>query len=532
MKNSTILRVLISIVLSSTTTGRSHGQRPLDGNWIGEFRLEGETTLFRADFATAKPAINLLPFGPAGLALTGVKQSDSHVHFEVMIESQHLIFDGEPQKAKILGKVASARTAGRFEMIRAAKLGPKQMVGFSGAYRVNARRSIIIAPLGEFAAEQSFVDLETGRCGPIYALSDDSFFSGPAIFARLFPIDVRTSFAKNGNGQVTGLNYERNREAGLRAKKIAFIQEEIKARNGSIDLAGTLTLPAGDGPHPAVILIHGSGPEDRHYLEIWVHYFIEQEMAVLAYDKRGVGASTGDWKRSNFEDLAGDVEAMFSVLKKNRNVDAKRIGLWGVSQGGWIAPIVASRHDDVAFIILHAGPAVTVAQQGLQHLEYELRARGLPMHEIQQALALQKLDDQFTRTGKGWDQLQKEYGKALAAKGRLVEAPEPKDSWFRTFYRGIIDFDPIPFWEKVHCPVLAFYGEMDWIVPPEENQRVLRKALEKAGNKDYRIVVLPMANHLFLQAETGTMAEFPSLKNFVPQYFSLMAEWITKRTKG
>jgi pimeloyl-ACP methyl ester carboxylesterase len=171
---------------------------------------------------------------------------------------------------------------------------------------------------------------------------------------------------------------------------------------------------------------------------------------------------------------------------------------------------------------------VTVAQQGILNIEYDARARGLTPREVEEAVAFQKLDDHVTRTGRGWEQLQKAYATAKAAGARwLPEAPEPKDSWLRAFYRGIMDFDPMPYWEKVHCPLLAFFGQTDWIVPPVENEKHLRQAVEQAGNKNVQIVILPKANHLFLEVETGTMEEFPRLKNFVPQYFPTMAKWVS-----
>jgi pimeloyl-ACP methyl ester carboxylesterase len=185
---------------------------------------------------------------------------------------------------------------------------------------------------------------------------------------------------------------------------------------------------------------------------------------------------------------------------------------------------------EVAFLILHAGPAVTVAQQGLLNVEHELRAYGFPASEIEAALAYQKLDDDFTRTSRGWTQLQDVYHKAEARKAEWVSPPRAAADWFRRFYRGVMDFDPTPCLETLHCPVLAFFGEADVIVPPEPNRGLLEKALRKAGNQDVTIVVLPKANHVFLKAQTGVRTEIPSLDGFVLEYFQTMAAWLRRRS--
>jgi hypothetical protein len=250
----------------------------------------------------------------------------------------------------------------------------------------------------------------------------------------------------------------------------------------------------------------------------------------LGRESNKSGISTGDWKRASFEDLAGDVQAGVQLLKSRHDINPKQIGLWAISQGGWIAPLAASRSKDIAFILLHAGASVTPAQQGLMFIESELRGYGFPEEEIREAVAYYKLNDDFTRSGEGWETLQEAYRKAKAHNAEwLLEEPQPKGFWYRQFYRAIMDFDPVPFWEKVTCPVLAFWEEIDRTVPPEANKKILEEALKRGHNKDYRVVVLPKANHLFLKAETGVRTEYQYLKSFVIEYFDTMANWVLKR---
>jgi alpha-beta hydrolase superfamily lysophospholipase len=330
-------------------------------------------------------------------------------------------------------------------------------------------------------------------------------------------------------GRFTSLLYQEGDRPPVRALRREVLREDVSFRNGDMTLTGTVTLPTTKGPHPAIVLIHGSGPEDRNFLGPWIDFFARQGLAVLSYDKRGTGTSAGDWKQSGIDDLAGDAQAAFRYLAGRTGVDPKRIGLFGISQGGWIAPLVASRHPEVAFIVLHAGAGVPVVRQGELLLEHELRAYGLPEEQIAEALAHQRLDDEFTRNGQGWEKLQESYRKASEAKADwLISEPQPADSWFRTMYRKMMDFDPVPFWRQVKCPVLAFFGEMDHNVPPRPNVEILERTFASAGHENHSIVVLPQANHLFLQAETGVMTEYPRLKGFVPGYFEQLGSWIQR----
>lgn len=314
------------------------------------------------------------------------------------------------------------------------------------------------------------------------------------------------------------------------AKQVVIRTQTVAFHSGGVKLAGKLTLPPTAGPHPAVVLIHGSNDEDRDYLDPWVGFFVSRGLAVLSYDKRGVRESTGDWKRADFHDLAGDAFAGVQLLKTRKDIDARRIGLFGISQGGWIAPLVASRDRAIAFIILHAGSALRVETNNLLFIEAELRGYGFDEPEIARAMAYYRLNDDVTRHPERWKELDALYQTERARKVEwLIEEPQAADFWFRHFYRLIMDYDPAPVWAKVRCPVLAFFGELDHNVPSEPNRLALETALRRRSLNDSTIVVLPKANHMFLHAETGTREEYTKLTSFVDGYFDVMTAWLEKR---
>lgn len=149
-------------------------------------------------------------------------------------------------------------------------------------------------------------------------------------------------------------------------------EQPVQFRNGRVTLAGTLFLPAAAGPHPAVLLFHGSGAEARNNgMALW---FAEQGFAALTYDKRGVGASTGDYTAVPFMDLCGDGLAGIAWLKSRADIRTKQTGVWGLSQGGWLGPLAAARSKDVAFVIAVSGPGVSPGEQMIFYYASELRA--------------------------------------------------------------------------------------------------------------------------------------------------------------
>jgi len=312
-------------------------------------------------------------------------------------------------------------------------------------------------------------------------------------------------------------------------KPPTFKQEEVSFRNGDVTLSGTLLLPLTKGPHPAVVFLHGAGAEGRYASRFLGEYLTRYNIAALIYDKRGVGKSTGDWKRSDFNDLAGDAIAGIHLLQQSKEINPRQVGLYGHSQGGMIAPLIASRSKDVAFIISGAGSAVPVYESEINSITNQVRAKGISGNDLAEATEFIKLWVNVMRTGQGWEQFETAIEKTRGMKWFPMLHVPPKDNWIWAFHKGIYDYNAADYWSQVSIPVLVIYGERDLYVPLAQTFLNLDRALSKAKNRDYTILVLPRASHAFnIESEARQPFEWSHLASGFPD---LLTAWITQRMK-
>jgi alpha-beta hydrolase superfamily lysophospholipase len=265
--------------------------------------------------------------------------------------------------------------------------------------------------------------------------------------------------------------------------------------NGPVTLAGELLLPATPGRHPAIIFVHGSGAEGRwasHYL---ARKFASQGFVALIYDKRGVGASNGDWRTSDFEDLAGDAVAGLRFLAAEASVDPTRIGVYGHSQGATIAPLVAVRHGTVAFVIASAASGVPPAACEIYSIENAIGVRDLPPAEQPDAKLFVKTIVDVAYHGAPRAKLD-EVMKRFRDRSWFFEPPAPDDSYW-TFSRRIASYRVLDFWRQVRAPVFLPYGERDERVPPRVSADAISAALKTAGNNRVATKIYPNAGHAF-----------------------------------
>jgi pimeloyl-ACP methyl ester carboxylesterase len=354
-------------------------------------------------------------------------------------------------------------------------------------------------------------------------------------FERLQPNGPPVVFDGNTAGNaITGewRGFSHTASFTLRRKKRlpdAFRAEEVTFSNGDITLSGSLVLPLGRGPFPAVVCIHGSGPTTRDMYLGKAVCFARRGIAVLIYDKRSVGKSVGgDWQSATVYDLAEDALAGIRLLKARRDIRAGHIGAEGFSQGGWITPLAAQMSDDVAFVIVGSAAGISAAEQSIYHVKNVMRQAGCPEQAIAKATELREQLYQMARAGEPREGINAELklaaGESWFPYSSLpVEAGPTNPDYNRRF----LFLDPVPIWAKVTVPVLAMWGDKDINLPAERSKEIIRAALQTAGNRDVTLRVFANADHtLVLTRPKDAAWDFP---RYAPGYFDLMASWLLRR---
>lgn len=333
-----------------------------------------------------------------------------------------------------------------------------------------------------------------------------------------------------------------------------YNSEEVLFENekDNVVLAGTLTYPKEGNNFSAVVMITGSGGQDRNE-ELLGHkpflvisdYLTRNGIAVLRFDDRGIAQSTGDHSKATSEDFARDVLAAVQFLKERKEIDKTKIGLIGHSEGGMIAPLAAIQSDDVAFLIMMAG--IGIPGDSILYLQGALiqRAEGESEDKIQKSVDLQRSifkmvinstdDEKLNKDLR--DKFYEEYPNMTEEEKKEIGDPEVyldmqiktiTSPWFKYFLK----FDPVPVLEKVKCAVLAINGENDLQVPPKENLSAIKSAFEKGGNKNFEVIELKGLNHLFQTSETGRISEYGQIEETIsPLALQTMLDWIKKITK-
>lgn len=334
-------------------------------------------------------------------------------------------------------------------------------------------------------------------------------------------------------------------------KPYPYDEEEVAYVNkrDGVKLAGTLTLPRSQGPHPAVILITGSGSQDRDEsvaghrpFLVLADHLTRNGIAVLRVDDRGTGGSTLGSLKATSDNFAGDVLAGIEYLKDRKEINAKEIGLIGHSEGGMIAPMAATRSNDVAFIVLLAGPGqtgeeviISQNQQGLKGLDPLLAAQAMKAVRSILNVAKSNANDADARK-QIIDALEKQLA-SMSDSEKEAFAPIEKairqqiEMMLNPWYRYFLAYDPRPTLEKVGVPVLALNGENDTQVPAKLNLDLIEAALKAGKNKDFTIMSFPKLNHLFQTSTTGETSEYEKIdETFAPVVLFTISDWILKHT--
>ncbi len=548
----------------------------LEGHWTGSLQA-GEAVLHlvlhvsKTEDGSFKATIDSLDQGVYGIEVTSLTQKDSTLHFNV--SSVAASYEG--RIAADHGSIEGSWTQGSVSLPlvfhrQAAGAGAKKPSGaiasvegvWQGALEGNGMRLRLQLHVTHDDQKQLVAALDSPDQG-VSGLPAIKVSQKDAGFHFEIPVvsGVYEGTLDAAKTAITGSWTQNNVEQKLDfrrsdqllelirpqnpVKPYPYKEEEITFPNGKakISLAGTLTLPRGPGPFSAAVLLSGSGPHDRDESIVGHRPFLvladhltRKGIAVLRFDKRGIGKSTGDYANATTEDFAGDAEAALAYLKTRKEIDPKKVGLIGHSEGGMIAPLVAAHSSDPAWIVLLAGPGLKGEDTLLLQSELILKTAGVNDDQIAKTREFNKQTYALVRQEKNTTALQAKLSDLVENSGMSASLPPAAlqsqvrlmiSPWFRFF----LDYDPVPTLQKTLCPVLALNGEKDLQVAPKENLAKIQKALQDGGNKDFQTTELPGLNHLFQHGPTGSPTEYGGIQEtMAPEALNAVSDWVVKHT--
>jgi dienelactone hydrolase len=510
-------------------------QAALGGVWTGgldsgtgwlsiEIRFENEKDDVRG-------SIDVPQFGQMNQPLSQIKVEGSRIHFEWKRDVGTGIFDGEFKDGGLVGNYQRGEVRSTFKLARIVKLPIETHEKYAGAYQMSADRFVHIGPQDE--SKSWFADTKTNRTGALYPTSETAFFVGSTTIIPL-PVEAKIEFVKNRQGAVTGLKWSEGGRTVF-AKRIPHKREELTFKNGDTTLTGVLISPVSKGRHPAIAIAtpgYSLFPRPSNFPYFWV----TQGFAYLQLTQRTVGGKPANYNQSSFEERARDVLAGVKYLKERADINPRQIGVHGSSLGAWVAPLTSTLSSDVAFLVLRVGSALPVHENILYEVENDLREQKFSEDEISRTVALRRLLNTTILTGSGWETLKAEIEKSrnerwfgYARVGWFSSVAIPPDSPTLKGLQDPINYNPVPVLERVKVPVLAINGELDKSVNTKVSVPIMEQAFQKAGNKDFTIIVLPKASHDLMEAETGYNSEWARQKRQSPDYWNIMAAWLKKR---
>ena len=502
----------------------------LTGEWVGNSEPSGRSEFLH--FSLTENAGELLK--PLKAKVNLVQLEGDRVRIEV--SSIKLIMTGTLTGDEIEGEAEVPGTKARFHLVRTVKVAPEILDQYLGAYRFRNGDYIVIDRFPDTSDTLWVTDVKSGEARAVFPRTQTRFTGGPFL---MVPSPTRKTFVfRVGGVQVIDLDI-RGRQSGAFATRSPVAREEVTFKNGDIELSGTVLVPASKGKHPAIVYTHGGGPAKREVYWGLGYLFAARGFVVLSYDKRGAGKSTGNWGGASFQDLADDAVAGARLLKARTDVAANKIGFFGQSQGGWIAPLAASRFPDAAFAIALSGGGLSPAETELLDSEFELKKAGYSASEISDALAFQKLKNEII-TSPSDNAKWEEYARARAiAKDKKwyrqpgidVRGPEKRDDPFWTYFRRFYVYDPAPTLRASKAPMLALFGELDTPEGVKAQVTAIKQILDQAGRRDYVVKVYPNGSHNLMEVPPENPNEFVRLKRFPPGLFESMVDWTTTQLR-
>ena len=472
--------------------------KALADDWVGGIEIGISWLFVKIHFKKGrKVIINIPKKNIYGAVSTYLSVKDSQIHIE--LPQLDMEFHGEQHGNMISGDFSIADEKGTFKVFRVVSIDLEVYGEYVGSYDL-PNKSLVF---GQRWGTQVYLDGR--RIIEIFPLSKNTWFSERGETITFLKNEKGTEIIlKKGNYEVSG------------TRTTVYKEEDIALFNKGITLSGTVVLPCSEGLHPAVVLIHGSGHESREGYRFLADHLARHGIAALRYDKRGTGASEGDWHYASLDDLAEDALKGLHTLQNHSNIHPEKVGLLGTSQGGWVAPI-AGNAQDVKFMVVISGAAVSPKNQELYRVRHELYYHCYSPVRIALHVFIYRMEifiATFLR---------------LIQKVVPVSKVLPPSLAFALYLDW--DFNPVPVLKQITCPIFSIFGELDKLIPVKESVAILKETLT---DHDCTITVFPRGNHALLISEVGVWSEMTQLtdKEFVPGYYDAISDWILKYTKN
>ena len=409
---------------------------------------------------------------------------------------------------------------------------------YEGTYRIGERRLLTLSR-SVFSDNFHYLELPSGRTGALFYLPNSELAGGPCMYCpgpeyvrvRLDP--RQSERAQHVRVTIDGRTIDAPRIETHSEEEINFISKD------GTQLAGSLLLPSGKGPHPAVVFAHGSNAQTRNGFSGNIRFIAEayarSGIAALIFDKRGTGRSKGDWKTANFEILADDVAAGVEFLRTRAEIKADRIGLTGSSQAGWIMSWASMRVPDVRFIQMRSSSPMSVREANRDQLVLMMEAERYPRSEIQRALDIRDMIDDYVVTGRNWEQLE------AAAKQveneywmtQFIGGLPAKDSSSYPWLRKAFSYDTTGAVRNFKGAWQAIYGASDIVVSVPKTRAWFEETLRYGRSNDVTIEVVPNADHNYYETRTGLdHRELAGYSRYVPGIFDKITQWANERLRN
>ncbi len=421
----------------------------------------------------------------------------------------------------LLGSLALAPPLGA-QTPDTLSFSPARADALSGLYQLEDGRLVQVTDLRDQMGGQptlSATEYASGRARALFPRPEGGFEAGNAWFRR-DSIEYRVRFEESVS-PAPGLTWEEGGRV-LRGRRAPLQEREVVVENGDVKLAGTLILPPGPGPHPAVVMVPGSGPETRRVPRYVGDLLAFHGVAVLVTDKRGTGGSTGSWNGLSHADWATDVEAQLDFLSMQPDIDPSRLGLYGNSEGGYVVPVVAARRPDVRFLVCRVCSALPQGQSILDAQKGILARQGMTEADISAALEILDRMIRYALTRTGYDSLAAlaELGADQPQRQAMLPNGLPvADAPYWDVYRGVLVVDPAQHYSRLRIPMLVVLGEADDRIPVDRHRPVY-EALAADG-ADLTLWVIPGASHGLMLGPGNSLGYPPGLHDH-------LVEWVTR----